>query len=104
MLECHGFGTVRVAMASVVVAVRRYVRGASFFCCFRSPRLTHRPGGERRRRHGDARDTARLLQLIAAKADVNAPSRNGPPRFTGRRTTATPRPPPRSCAHMPTPV
>ena len=78
MLECHGFGTVRVAMASVVVAVRRYVRGASFFLLLSFGAV-----------HGTALaasdvadtamrgDTARLLQLIAAKADVNAAQPDG---------------------------
>ena len=78
LLQCHGFGTVCVAMASGIAGVRRSIWNASLFLVLSFGAV-----------HGNAMaasdvadaamrgDTARLLQLIAAKADVNATQPDG---------------------------
>src|SRR3954469_3605780 len=78
LLECHRFGTVRVAMASGAAGLRRSIRNASLLLLLSFGAV-----------HGNAMaasdvadaamrgDTPRLLQLIAAKTDVNAAQPDG---------------------------
>ncbi len=78
-LPCHGFGTVRVAKASGMVAgVRHFLRNVALLVTLSFGIV-----------HGNAmaasdvadaamrNDAARVLQLIAAKADVNAAQPDG---------------------------
>jgi uncharacterized protein len=78
MLKCHGFGTVRVALASGSSGIRRSIRGASVLLalCFGAVHGNVLAASE----VADAAmrgDTARVVKLIASKADVNAAQPDG---------------------------
>jgi uncharacterized protein len=78
MLKCHGFGTVRVAMASGKAGVRSSIRGASIFLAF-SLGVVH-GNAFAASEVADAAmrgDNAQLTKLISAKADVNAAQPDG---------------------------
>jgi ankyrin repeat protein len=78
MLECRGFGTLPDAMASGVVRVGRSIRGVAVLAALSFGVI-----------HGNAQaasdvadaamrdDAAHVLDLIAARADVNAPQPDG---------------------------